>query len=86
MIRGEMTKTPRGFEKVTFEDTAGSYFSVQQSSAVGDYDDSLSRPGTSFLWIGPETGNRMHLNREQVDWLAKGLNYWLKTGSLNFPE
>ncbi len=86
MFRGEMTKTGRGFEKVIFRDTAGLDFSVQQSSAVGDYDDSISRPGTSFLWLGSENGSRMHINREQVEWLTKSMNHWLQTGSLNAPE
>ena len=51
---------------------------VQQSSAVGEYDDAFERPGTSFLWIGAHH----HLNREEVAQLVKHLRGWLKTGSL----
>ena len=51
---------------------------ASQSSAVGDYDDSLDRPGSSFLWVG----DNHHLNREEVAQLAKHLKSWLHTGSL----
>lgn len=50
---------------------------VRQSSAVGDYDDSFSRPGSSFLWIGD-----LHLNREQVAEFILHLSAWTKSGSL----
>ncbi len=49
---GEVVKTNRGFEMVEFEDTHGRKCSVQQSSAIGDYDNSFDKPGSSFLWIG----------------------------------
>ena len=55
---------------------------AQQSSAVGDYDDSFDRPGTSFLWIG----DGHHLNRDEVRELARRMNAWLETGSLTDGE
>lgn len=60
---------------------------LQQSSAIGDYEDSLENPGSSFLWIGDE-----HCDREAVkDYLDDGffsknlephIEAWLTTGSL----
>ena len=52
MTHGDLTITNRGFERVTFCDQCDNGCELQQSSAVGDYDDSLSRPGTSFVWLG----------------------------------
>ena len=45
-------RTDRGFERVNFEDAYGKECSLQASSAIGDYDDSVDRPGTSFVWLG----------------------------------
>lgn len=50
----EISKNDRGFEIATIEDQYGVECSIQQSSAIGDYQDSLDRPGSSFLWIGPK--------------------------------
>lgn len=50
---------------------------VCESSAVGDYEDSLAKPGSSFLHIG-----KSHLNREEVAELVEYLDRWLKTGRL----
>lgn len=55
---------------------------VSQSSIVGDYEDSLDRPGSSALWIGDEH----HLSREEVAEFVEHLNAWLKTGSLEVVE
>lgn len=49
-----------------------------ESSAVGDYPDSLDNPGSSFLWIG----QHHHLNREEVKEFCDYLQRWLETGSL----
>jgi hypothetical protein len=51
---------------------------AQQSSAIGDYKDSLNNPGSSFLWIG----DHFHLNREEVREFIGYLQIWLDTGSL----
>lgn len=53
---------------------------VSTSSAIGDYDDSMQKPGSSFLWIGGRHDH--HLNREQVKRLVSHLDYWLLTGKL----
>ena len=51
---------------------------VAHSSAIGDYEDSWERPGTSYLWIGEDH----HLDREEVAQLIEHLQHWLATGSL----
>ena len=47
---------------------------VGESSAIGDYEDSFERPGSSYLWIG----DHHHLNREEVEELVLRLQYWLE--------
>lgn len=49
---GENTVTGRGFEIVNFQDRYGLACSLQQSSAIGDYEDALDRPGSSCVWLG----------------------------------
>lgn len=51
---------------------------IQESSAIGDYDNSLDTPGSSYLWVG----ENHHLNREQVQELIERMKYWLLTGHL----
>ena len=51
---------------------------IQQSSAIGDYEDSFDKPGSSYLWIGKDH----HLNREEVKQLVSHMEYWLKHGNL----
>lgn len=93
-VIGTATKTQRGFELIEFKDANGNECSIQQSSAVGHYDDSYDRPGTSFIWLGQERegkhsvtgeslGARMHLNREQAKALATLLLRWARTGLLS---
>jgi hypothetical protein len=50
-----------------------------ESSAIGNYDDALQKPGSSFLWIG----EYHHLDREEVAEFVKHLQTWLATGRLN---
>jgi len=47
---------------------------VSESSAIGDYADSLQNPGSSYLWFGEQH----HLNREQVRLLVACLEHWLE--------
>lgn len=78
-------KSERGFERVDAESYANDpkmLRLVGQSSAIGDYEDSYDRPGTSYLWIG----EHHHLNREQVGEYVALLQNWLQTGSLNGKE
>lgn len=79
----KVTHTQRGFEII---ENQGCY-RLQQSSAIGDYEDSYDKPGSSFLWFGEE-----HLNREQVsvyldcdffpEQMVEHVKAWLETGSL----
>ena len=55
---------------------------VSESSAIGDYEDSWDRPGSSFLWLG----DRLHLNREEVAEAVKHMQRWLDTGRLAEAE
>lgn len=55
---------------------------VQQSSAFKWHDDSINRPGESFLWIGEEH----HLDKEEVRDLISHLQSWVDTGSLKPKE
>lgn len=67
------SKTPRGFRLVECNSHNGiSLRLLQESSAVGEYEDSLENPGSSFLWIGEH-----HLNREEVTNLILILQHWL---------
>lgn len=75
--------TSRGFQALFHEayppsSTGHEARLVQQSSAIGNYPDSLEKPGSSFLWVGEEH----HLNREEVTELRDILTHWLKTGEL----
>jgi hypothetical protein len=51
---------------------------IQESSAIGDYENSFDCPGSSYLWIG----QYHHLNREEVAELIARMQYWLKTGRI----
>ena len=51
---------------------------IQESSAIGDYKNSLSEPGSSYLWIGDDH----HLNREEVAELIDNMQHWLDDGRL----
>jgi len=83
----EVEKTSRGFEIVRFKDANECECSLQQSSAIGAYEDSMSKPGSSFVWLGRDVvRDRMHLDREQVFRLVNHLQHWLKTGSLEQRE
>jgi hypothetical protein len=78
-----MVKSHRGFRLVTHEKYAGDNKELrllQESSAVGDYEDSFDCPGSSFLWV---TDNH-HLNREEVGELINILQHWLDNKRL--PE
>lgn len=83
----KVTKSDRGFEflehpKYLPEERGDCDQLASQSSAVGDYDDAMERPGTSFLWIGEDH----HLDRKEVLQLVKHLNAWLDTGKLSLKK
>lgn len=77
----ELTKSERGFyylhHQAYLEPHAMSRL-VSESSAVGDYEDSLDKPGSSFLRVG----DKHHLNREEVAEFVTHLQRWLQTGRL----
>ena len=54
---------------------------IQESSAIGDYDDSFDKPGSSYLWIGRDH----HLNREEIRELIGLMTGWLKSGHISEP-
>lgn len=75
------TVTHRGFIAVMHEKYAeqGEMTRlIQESSAIGDYPESLIIPGSSYLWVGRDH----HLNREEVAELITRMQHWLKTGML----
>lgn len=69
-------KTQRGFEYVE-----GCGVRLLQSSAIGDYEDSVDRPGTSFVWVGDRP-----LSRAQAAALGAHLMRWVATGSFSEAE
>jgi hypothetical protein len=81
-----LTKTDRGFEAVehpAYPPGAGRGETrlLQQSSAIGDGDDGLARPGSAFLWVGRDH----HLTRAEVAEAVAYMRRWLETGSLGEP-
>lgn len=78
----EVARSDRGFQCLShptyLERDMGNERIVSQSSAIGNYDDAMDRPGSSFLWVG----QFHHLNREDVKELRDHLTHWLKTGKL----
>ena len=61
--------TPRLFYQIKLE--SGEVV-AQESSAIGDYPDSMEKPGSSYLWFG-----EAQLNREDVQTLHMALLRWL---------
>jgi len=43
---------PCGFPSVVFEDSYSEKCRLSCSSVIGDYEDSMNRPGTSAVWLG----------------------------------
>ncbi len=64
--------TKRGFKYLQIGDESTDII-FQESSAVGDYEDSLDRPGSSYLWF-----RDVHMDRERVGQLVELLQLWLK--------
>jgi hypothetical protein len=77
-------KTNRGFVRVLhpqYTDSTVQQRLIQESSAIGDYEDS-DIPGSSFLWVG----EHLHLNREEVAELIQRMQHWLDTKRLADDE
>ena len=69
-------KTERGFYGLNapeYPDDKKESRVLQESSAIGDCDDSIDRPGSSYLWIG----ENHHLDREDVKATVGWMLYWL---------
>jgi len=74
-------ESPRGFryiEHPTYGNHPCDEIILQESSAIGDYEDALEHPGSSFLWVS----KNFHLNREEVAQLIFAMQEWLYTGNL----
>ena len=79
------TETDRGYRIVFWQTFAGVVTNarlIQESSAIGDYEDSMDNPGSSYLWVGEVH----HLNREEVSTLIAFMQHWLDHGRLPAPE
>lgn len=76
----KIDKTGRGFEELEHPSykTGELERLAMQASAIGDYEDSFDRPGSSYLWIG----EHHRLNREESQEFGERLIAWAKTGSL----
>ena len=70
---GNLRRTERGFEIITFHDRYNQACSLQQSSLA--FEDAI--------WLGI-AGNRMHLTESQVMNLVERLNVWLLSGDHSF--
>ena len=84
----KIKKTMRGFlyvEHDTYSNDPLPDRLIGESSAIGDYEDSLDIPGSSYLWIGSTEGVH-HLNREQVKELIGLMQHWLDNKRLPCPE
>jgi len=57
----ELSKTERGFPIVRCEPyppgCKESDCLIKASSAIGDYEDSFDKPGSSYLWVGQPMPN-----------------------------
>jgi len=76
----KVEKTNRGFTIVLHEKHPNEEMTrlLQESSAIGGYEDSCTNPGSSYLWVGQDH----HLNREEIEELIEKMQYWLKTSRL----
>ncbi len=85
-----VTTNPRNFEELWHESypppasssTERRVVLAAASSAVGTYEDSMDRPGSSYLWIGLHH----HLDRGEVQAFVRYLQRWVDTGHLSIGE
>lgn len=79
----EIKWTDRGFAVINHikyaDDSGAKTRLLQESSAIGGYDDAYENPGSSFLWIGQDH----HLNREEVKELISILRVWIEHNRLS---
>lgn len=55
---------------------------LTESTMIGEHEDSLTNPGSSYLWIG----STHHLDRDEVSELINHLQTWLETKRLPEPN
>lgn len=75
---GEDKKTVRGFRYVEFVDAYGYECSLQQSSAIGDTDEAMENPGSSFIWLGVDDSKPQVMKSQ-----AKSLGLELPPGEVS---
>ena len=71
----------RGVEHETYSENPRQERLIQESSAIGDYDNSFDIPGSSYLWVG----DHHHLDRDEVQELVEIMQVWLETGMIPYP-
>ena len=74
---GPVEKTARGFEVLKFKDLYGAPCSLQASS-LAEYE----KPGTSAVWLGPDSANPMVLASQAH---SLGVKTEERTGWVSFP-
>ena len=79
---GTASATDLGFPKVEFEDAHGAAAYLQCSSAIGPYEDSMERPGTSYLWLGVADANPLILAKDAAQ---HGVQTDEKVGWVPYP-
>jgi len=79
---GVAGRTERGFGEVLFEDSYGKGCRLSCSSIVGEYEDSMDRPGTSALWLGLSAVEAKVLAREAA---SVGVATQETTGWVDYP-
>lgn len=75
---GKCKETGRGFAVVEFADSHGTQCSLQESSAIGDSDEAVDHPGSSFVWLGVNDGNPMVMKSQ-----AQSLGLTLPPGEVS---
>lgn len=76
MLLGDVSKTERGFEVLSFYDANQKACTLQQSSAMDNSERGGDTPGSSYVWLGVGS-DRMHLHRDQVTELVYRLKNWI---------
>lgn len=77
-----MKRNQNGFGYIEFVDRYGNKCSLQQSSVIGDYEDSLDRPGSSMVWLGIDDPRPRILASKARE---HGIDTTETVGWINFP-
>jgi hypothetical protein len=79
---GTPRATERGFPHLEFQDQYETECSLQASSVVLDYDDSMERPGSSAVWLGVSTVKPMVMASKAA---SVGVSTEQTTGWVPYP-